>query len=183
MLPRSPRSVCTPSSTAARGGARRPRGKRFHSERRPGRRQLLPSRCHRRLPGTAAMGHVRYPPPVTILRNVRRWPSRRRRLRGRPQRQRDQWADAASWCDGAITGDERHGSDPASGGEGQAIASSTVSPKVCASRSCLCLRRPDQEAHRRARPVGHPSVGARHLDGHPTLLETCALDIIGAKYA
>ena len=73
--PPSPRSACTRCSTAARKPPASSRfdGKRFHSERRMGlvgdnfsRREVID-----RLPGTSAIGHVRYSTTgETILRNV-----------------------------------------------------------------------------------------------------------------
>ncbi len=168
-------------------------GKRFHSERRMGlvgdnfsRREVID-----RLPGTTAIGHVRYSTTgETILRNVQ------------PLFAELEGGGFAIGHNGNLTNglalrrhagarrrhdavDHRHRGDPASGGARAAQPLRRPLHRGPApARGRLRLRRHDQqEAGRRPRPARHPPAGAGQLDGCPILAsETCALDIIGAKY-
>ena len=146
-------------------------GKRFHSERRLGlvgdtfsRREVID-----RLPGTTAVGHVRYSTTgETILRNVQPLFAELdgggfaighngNLTNGLTLRR----AAGARRRDDAV--DHRHRGDPASG---RARAPQPLRRPLhrgpAPARGRLCLRRPDQqEAGRRARSARHPPAGAR----------------------
>ena len=171
--PPSPRSACTRCSTAARRPPASSRfdGKRFHSERRMGlvgdnfsRREVID-----RLPGTTAIGHVRYSTTgETILRNVQ------------PLFAELDGGGFAIGHNGNLTNGLTLRRQLVRDG---AMMQSTTDTEVilhlvarvaaqplrrplhrgpAPARRRLCLRRPDQqEADRRARSARHPPAGAR----------------------
>ena len=144
-----------------------------------------------RLPGMSAMGHVRYSTTgETILRNVQ------------PLFAELDGGGFAVGHNGNLTNgldaaapararrrhhavDLRHRGHPASGGAGaeEPLHRPLHRGAAPARRRLLVRGAHQQEADRRPRPARHPAAGDRHARRRPILAsETCALDIIGAKY-
>ena len=163
----------------ARAPAPRPGSRRHRQLRRPAlpfgtphgprRRQLLPQGGDRAPArhvghGARALFHHRRNHPAQRAAAVRR--TRRRRLRGRPQRQPHQWARAAAPAHPrgrhhAV--DHRHRGDPASG---RARAAQPLHRSLhrgpAPARGRLFVRGADQqEADRRPRSARHPPAGDR----------------------
>ena len=146
-------------------------GQRFHSERRLGlvADHFSSATTIERLPGAAAVGHVRYSTTgETILRNVQPLFAELEcgRSGGRPQRQSHQRPDAAARTDPRrrdLPVDLRH--------RGRAAAYRALAPAAHRrtlhrgaepDRGRLCAGGADQqEADRRARSARHPAAGAR----------------------
>ena len=193
--PPSPRSACTPSSTAARkppasspstASASTPNVASAWSATLSPRREVID-----RLPGTSAIGHVRYSTTgETILRNVQ------------PLFAELDAGGFAIGHNGNLTNGLTLRRDLVHDG---AMMQSTTDTEVIlhlvararrnrfvdrfiealrAARRRLCPRRPhQQEAGRRPRSARHSPAGDRQARRRPILAsETCALDIIGAQY-
>ena len=165
----------------------------FRAPPRPRRRRLLATRrSSSACPAASAIGHVRYSTtggthPAQRPAAVRR--TRRRRRRGRPQRQPDQRPDAAPRAGPRrrdLPVDLRHRGDPA--------PRRARSPQAAFVDRFIDALRQIEGAYALVALTNKKLIGARdplgirplvlgELDGSPILAsETCALDIIGARF-